>query len=391
MSTTTLLEVPDAQMLDYSIDSDFTMHATAHPSEWLSVEATMSDDSLPQREYSETIEIEMEHNDEDEITEYEMADGEESYGHDEVFELEDVDFADPSRVTSPQHICSISSPLLLDVATPQPTSSADLSLPAPVIRSESLPSPHAVPGTGELYPGYNTDALPTDTFTPVPLSAAPSHEPLATSLSVTNSELAHNSEGADSHDHLPSSESVAAVVATSEQPEPVPFLLEGEGATVDDSLDNGEAAEVHEPHTHGDPLDIGEDTPSEQREQPTDTVQTVVEQEQDNVSNNDPHEISDGVYIDPPPAVLLSISSSSHRVDCCLFNPNEYASSSTASDMVLLLSQRPTLYYEPLNNVFEAFRQEEIIGSFPDFTDGELVLEAYDLDLRISEVSILYS
>ena len=55
-------------------------------------------------------------------------------------------------------------------------------------------------------------------------------------------------------------------------------------------------------------------------------------------------------------------------------------------ELALLLSQRPTLYYEPLSNVFEALRQDETINSISELMDGEMIIEAYDLDLRITEV-----
>ena len=397
MSTTTILDIPDTQMLDYSTDSDFTMHATGHPSEWLSVEATMSDDSLP-REYSETIEIEMDPNDEDEITEYEMADGEESYRLDEPVELEDVDFADPSNVASPQHINGISSPLFLDAASLQRTSSPSLLLPRSTALPESLPL-HTILPAGEIHPTYSADPLSTGVFTPAPISAVSSHDPLTSFSSLPAGEREHESDNPHVKDD-PSSSYAASVspdVSAPAQSEARTSSLQDEGVRVDGGseaheVDGAQEAQGYELEA---PLTAGDSGPVERHS--TDIIETVSEQEHE-VSNSDPHEISDGVYIDPPPAVLLSISSSSQRMDCCLFNqpqprsgsqsPNAYASSSTAPDMTLLLSQRPTLYYEPLNNVFETFRQEEIISNLTDFVDGELVLEAYDLDLRIPEVYI---
>ena len=112
-------------------------------------------------------------------------------------------------------------------------------------------------------------------------------------------------------------------------------------------------------------------------------------------SSADPHEISDGVYIDPPPAVLLSFSLADDEFELCLFNPpaTESGASTPAAEhrseqFKMLLHDKPTLYYEPLTSVFDALRQEPEIARIPDFTNGELVLHAYDLDLSISEVCI---
>jgi hypothetical protein len=111
---------------------------------------------------------------------------------------------------------------------------------------------------------------------------------------------------------------------------------------------------------------------------------------------DDPHEISEGVYIDPPPAVFVSIGSS-EVPDHCLFNqpssdrgsrsPSAGADWSTHVVYSLLLQNRPTLYYEPLSCVFEALRQDDIIAKIPEALEGELVIDAYDLQLAVSEVS----
>jgi hypothetical protein len=112
----------------------------------------------------------------------------------------------------------------------------------------------------------------------------------------------------------------------------------------------------------------------------------------------DPHEISEGVYIDPPPAVLLSLPSSD-QPEICLFNqppargslsPSEETHQLGQQILTLLLHHRPTLYYEPLTNVFEALRQEEYITRIPEFAEGEFALDAYDLQLVVSEVRFLF-
>jgi hypothetical protein len=104
-------------------------------------------------------------------------------------------------------------------------------------------------------------------------------------------------------------------------------------------------------------------------------------------SLGDPHEISEGVYIDPPPPVLLSLSPE-EQFNFALFNKPAEWNSPPQSPTIdnLLLHQLPTLYYEPLSSVFEALRHEEVIGSTFLLAEGELVLDAVDLQLSISEV-----
>ncbi|KAG1749097.1 uncharacterized protein EDB91DRAFT_1244889 [Suillus paluster] len=133
------------------------------------------------------------------------------------------------------------------------------------------------------------------------------------------------------------------------------------------------------------------DVPSDDSVQlQSDSHPEVLHEEAD--SANDPHEISEGVYIDPPPAVFVSIGSS-EVPEYCLFNqpPAERGSRSPSAGASneqaysLLLQNRPTLYYEPLSCVFEALRQDEVISKIPDSPEGELMIDAYDLQLSIFE------
>ncbi|KAG2158098.1 uncharacterized protein EDB93DRAFT_1301124 [Suillus bovinus] len=136
------------------------------------------------------------------------------------------------------------------------------------------------------------------------------------------------------------------------------------------------------------------DVPSDDSAQPqAETHREDLHDEADNA--NDPHEISDGVYIDPPPAVFLSVGSS-EVPEYCLFNqpPVERGSRSPSAGAsnqkvyALLLENRPTLYYEPLSCVFEALRQDEVISRIPDSLEGELVMDAYDLQLAVLEDNV---
>ena len=114
-------------------------------------------------------------------------------------------------------------------------------------------------------------------------------------------------------------------------------------------------------------------------------------------SGADPHEISEGIFIDPPPAVLIEVTYSSEQFEYSLFNqpapgsgsrtPTADAPPQQPQAYSLLLQERPTLYYEPLGNVFAAFRLGGAVNSIPELVEGELILDAYDLQLVASEVS----
>jgi hypothetical protein len=110
------------------------------------------------------------------------------------------------------------------------------------------------------------------------------------------------------------------------------------------------------------------------------------------VEGSNPHEISAGVYIEPPPGVLLEVPSG--HPSYSLFNPPSYSGHTTPSDeeanagddAIILLHDRPTLFYEPIFSVFEALREEEPFSSSPDLRELELMFSFPSLSLVISEV-----
>ncbi|KAH8829652.1 hypothetical protein DL96DRAFT_1599010 [Flagelloscypha sp. PMI_526] len=113
------------------------------------------------------------------------------------------------------------------------------------------------------------------------------------------------------------------------------------------------------------------------------------------LSELDPHEIDDGIYIDPPPAVLLRLPSESSEV--YLFNQpiasgsgTSTPSSSRASPhpFPVLLQPLPTLYYEPISSLLESLRLESAVTSLPDVGSSELAIEAIDLKLSVTEDNI---
>lgn len=137
------------------------------------------------------------------------------------------------------------------------------------------------------------------------------------------------------------------------------------------------AERVEAPHL-GSELDVHEKETRNNGDQP---------EFDDHPSVNDPHEIYEGVYIDPPPPVLLSVNSED-RFDFSFFNESPEWTPSHPSGAVFL-QHLPTLYYEPLSAVFDALHEEEYLQSLFHLPESELVLDAVDLQLTISEVRLL--
>lgn len=433
-TTTSYVDFTDTQMIDYAADTDFSMLGSTSSPGWLTVEATMSDATSPAadaviEEHHETIEIDMEpHGEDEEMREYEMM-GEDmdAMRNDAVEDLElvDIEVIDRSRAVSPAPaVAPAPIPASVDtfapVVDPILTERAGESITAePTHEPEAATTVenYAALDTGSTHDYQHTQAQPQLPFsvvaegTPLPPSVVDTvpiiegtpelvrAEVLASGVAPEATEVSSTEFNADAPEpevfangsHAAREDTEAPVTHGSEEPVP---QYEGTAAPYENAGPvHNESAAIYDAsaiHTHAEEAHDIED-PHEGTE--------VGEYEERATNGEDPHEISDGVYIDPPPAVLLTVLASGRQIECSLFNqphvssgshsPTGYASTSTAGDLSLLLHQRPTLYYEPLSHVFDALREEEAVYSLADFVDGELVLDAYDLDLRVLEVSYL--
>ena len=387
-------------MLDYPSDVDVPMHSSSSES-WLLGDLAMEDDphfhiqkSLVADRSSASVEVDME-DWAGETIEYEMADEDENHhGGDDLL---DVEVYDASQVQTP--LALDTARILPDV----PDHSQSPSLPAhnlsiPMASEIDETPPAAGEGHDDEVIGHPDDTLyssvveqtvaasPKTEFRPdilddasaavviAPESApppptdfteAPEEVPESVSEPVSSTHIPNVSINHDSiHSDRPDASIDSTVVPTPH------LLLSGLVASETEHTESVDHDQAHEYHNHG---------------EPEDNLQT----------SSDPHEISEGVYIDPPPAVLLSFSLPDER-ELCLFNrppPKSGSSSPSAGTqpeqpMTMLLHQRPTLYYEPLLSVFKALRQEEEIARIPGFADGELLIDAYDLQLSVSEVRV---
>lgn len=437
-----MIEEYDAQMMDYSMDSDIHMHTSA-PSpknDWPHPEATMEDATTSSYPEQADVEIDMDQYYESPDQEYEMAD-EQDIGttHDE---LVDVDVYDASRETAPHAVepevsASLSQPhtdvfagssmpaeavleaqaplepILSSTDNPIPAPQADASAPPlfsetrhpseqPSV-SEAIAHPDPQPQSSEY---THPDFAPAATEQPENLPA-PDHAAAAPHPSDPSAE----DEGASGHENAPHIENSEDPTTVPSAPQDLPSEPAPDHHSSTDQEESTSALPSEEQHgeVHVQAPD-DHTTDHAQTEDPTTDREHQSEEQvapdHDHDLNGgvdpdavDPHEISEGVYIDPPPPVLIDIPSSSGHPEICLFNapgtrsgsysPVEPRSTAVpdASSFTVLLSSRPTLYYERLSDVFQALRDEETVRSIPELYDGELVLDAYDLQLVISEVS----
>lgn len=112
----------------------------------------------------------------------------------------------------------------------------------------------------------------------------------------------------------------------------------------------------------------------------------------DEVGSN-PHEIADGVFIEPVPAVIVQASFSDQPL--VLFNrppvsrPHSPSpDDDLPSDVAVLLRDRPTLYYGPLSDLFKALREEEVFTQQGDLHHTELGFSIETLELSITEDNV---
>ncbi|KDQ60606.1 hypothetical protein JAAARDRAFT_55334 [Jaapia argillacea MUCL 33604] len=393
-----MVETIDAPMMDYTGDNDVSMHGgSTQDQPWFRSESLMDDDGLmvDQDIDHESVEVDMEAYDAEGV-EYEMVDdpGEDSHLSGDVV---DVEVYDVSQAPSPNMpaVVDLGYASTHDIAREAKTHH-HIDVEANVPRTPPLETPldshqfnfgdqslnHELPTDDrpDSAPSGILDFSQAEPVAPtregahtVSHSPSESPHPVAPGVSATDG----------SHSLLPSTE-LAGANDQAKESQSIPDFGQNGGPSEVATQHSSERATEHP---------VLEDH-SSQSPKPND----VGIYPEDNPGGPDPHEISEGVYIDPPPAVILSWSSKPDdpEIQCTLFNypPSGSGSRSPApgscppADVVLLLHQRPTLYYEPLSVVFEALREVEMITDLPYLEEGELMMDAYDLRLSISEDNV---
>jgi hypothetical protein len=385
--TTTMVETFDTQMLDYQND-DYSMHVSSSDA-WFQDEAIMEDDGLPIDNTNISIEVDMEPYDEDHNTEYEMADGSEHYDL-ETTEFLDVEVYDASRAHSPAAILAVETPTLppSDVAD---VSHLELEFIEPLI-SEQIPFSPFTERT-EI-PVSNDNVLESDATASSGLSPYPRQEEEFAGLpemhypDAQGERVPSLATAEGSLDQPSTTSAVEAAAVASAQSDSQDLVDSGESDPATDDRGAG-TTDLAQAESLGQiAFREGISTPINHQSSFHHDEEEVEEAHADYdssvVSSGDPHEISEGVYIDPPPPVLLSFALVD-QPEISLFNaPSQ--SEKASRDIPVLLAQLPILYYEPLSSVFEALRQDEHFRNMPELATTELALDAYDLEIILSEV-----
>ena len=365
-----MAETFDTQMLDYPTDTDFPMHGHVSDATWAAendTEVSMDADGLFVLNETEIksgdVEVDMDDTYEHHSEEYIMTDAEELDNGNVLVEdhqiTEDIEVLDET-VAHDEHSMPLEEPVLDPVAVEV----ADLPVTVPMAYETTEPL---------VTPGVSEELLATD---------APVEEISYAAHGISE----ETNESTELSVPAPVDDSDAAEVVAQIDAE---FVPAAEDRGDEDALDHQQEAV--------DPELTAED--AESRVEPSAAEQNVepeVSYEGAEQSVSDPHELADGIYIDPPPAVLVSLPSQEATI--CLFNSLSSSGSSTPvastskaveEDYLILLQEQPTLYYDPLSSIFDALRQEESILNTFDLENCELVLDAYDLQLLVSEVRLL--
>ncbi|TFK67899.1 hypothetical protein BDN72DRAFT_842494 [Pluteus cervinus] len=355
--TTTIAEAFDAPMLDYATDIDVSMHHSASDN-WLHQEAHMEDDGHIFRSHHSAdphnsavlVEVDMEPYDESHSTEYEMTDSASIFVGQEI---QDVELYDVSSANSPFHHAAV-------VSEPPNPPHSPFQQPTLATPAELTPSSDRT----------HQDAQDIDNLHPATSEIPPSPLPPQDHSGSFPGGLPASIQTSAAEPQSPS------VITTTLHPEPQAVL-------------------VHPSAEAPAELDQGPLLQQQVQEAPEEQDDDHVSSEDPPLSSADPHEISDGVYIDPPPAVSLQIIAGEEQTtsDFLLFNnstikPYEDSQPNTKNELGVLLSEYPTLYYEPLASLSEALRRELDATLLPDLADGEVIFDAYDLLLQISEDNV---
>ncbi|KAH9997532.1 hypothetical protein BJV77DRAFT_983220 [Russula vinacea] len=384
MSSSTIMDSFDAPMLDYSGDMDVHMHTTED------VHHIHLPNPFPSHLPQQDVEIDMDdyYN---ENVEYEMADGELAVAD---TELVDIDVYDATRDEATSASASI----------PHSTGLTDQDIPKKSAEDHYLPSESEVatdhiPAISNLQPppqpavvqGHDTE--PSDqSGAAVALQESTPLLEAVTKDSHSDGEASTSLEGHASSPRIATADSTSNNVTFPRGPEFSPAEHESSSSSHQAEIQDGDSHEgvrVHEESYEGGVPGPALDTvETSEPERPATESHEIGEE-----GNADPYEISEGVYIEPPPPVLIELPSQSI---CTLFNaPANLHSAETEVNVLnaealdpVLLQTRPTLYYETLNDVFDALREEERIKFVPEFVDGEMLLDAYELQLVISEDNV---
>ncbi|PFH49101.1 hypothetical protein AMATHDRAFT_48975 [Amanita thiersii Skay4041] len=376
--TATMLDTYDSQMLDYPSDLDVPMNPSVSSDVWTQEEAIMDDDAIhsSHKNTFESVEIDMEDYDGAIHTEYDMLNASEHALHPQnTAEIVDVEVYDVSQVHSP---AAFPQPVPAENHTAENIAVGHLAAPEADVQKE---------GTESVQVAY------FDGYTEAQAGAEIQHS--AEPHAQVESYVQPDHHQVEDYEHVEAVNAYSVVAPTGEEAAHGDVEDVKQVTHVEDSV---EVSAFQEPavalpdipasSNHAEPFVLHQEHPRIEEVGPDESSHEAPQ-----VTYEDPHEISEGVYIDPPPPVLLTIEIAD-SIEFCLFNepsqrstpkPSTGGAEQGEAPIHVLLQNRPTLYYEPLSSVFDALRQDTFLSGHSPLTEGELVLDAYDLQLVMPE------
>lgn len=388
----------DTQM-DYSGDHDVAMHGAGSSDPWPfpGESITMDQDGNHDETASafthrdESVEVDMA--DEEEYRdhpEYEMVDRD-----DELLDVEVYDAAvdEPSPAATMHDAPQLSGINSVDYMFESAPSLPDVAIAEAHALAESHTDPQshnfddlAAPVNGTFVAEYHATETDHEEAQDAPLEPSTVHSEYSTepSLLPTSEADAHAIQENVESEHIINAQADAMPplnVSEHQHEEHAPEQAEQilEYQQVSDQDAHGEYSRPDsDAHTHADDQQIQQLQEIHEVQQTQETHERHKIQEQEITNPLEP-----GFGVDPSPPIHLSFSFEDSEFmleDVWLFNaPAEEHGE-------VLLQSHPLLYFATLDEVFAALRADEYTAQIPRLVDGEMVLEAHELQLSILEV-----
>jgi len=408
----------DMPMGEYSADYDISMHGSAD--QWLLDEAKMEEDSPStqrigsplqskteslmamktdsSQKYDGDVEVDMEPYTDVEHIEFDMLDGDAALA-DET-EILDVEVYDASQTHSPAFISAETHELQIALTPTLPL----LALPhdlTPIPEHPVAPMNHPdVAASEEVHQEHTVE---TAAFSS---TDQPEHDD-GTAHDYAHEHALHEEAQLEEHvadaayavgEHAPPehaegwADEETAHDVSAFAPDAVEVVYAEEvQASADERHHQSEEIHQHD-EEHAPSSELPQVTPSVSQEFVEGVERTYQHDSSGHADSavyvgDEAQDLSEGAFMDLPPPILLSLSSD-QTFEYSLFTRPSDDSSDAAQhpNPLLLLEDSASLFYEPLTTFFEAFRQDEVVNSVPNFADSELAVSAVDLHLALSEV-----
>lgn len=365
-----MLDTLDTPMLDFTDDTDVPMAGSSNES-WLTSGMHIDEDGHTHTQHTSPTVLEVDMATYEETTEYEMLD--------EPAQQEPVDaeVVDVSFHESPQPSLMAPAPPTNDTQPIAPTQNSWMEK-----TEESRPQESNSSAVSDIMAETHssmTEQTTVNESVPFPgnISSATSFSPQvleqpSTAVDEAAFTRAVSSQPSEPHNHTPATEEppithpVESASSSERQAEGLPRRVEA-AEVVDTSKQIADVSNAH-------PLALEQNL--------SESVHTS--------ANGEPAADAPEAenYVDPPPPIHLSLrigTTEGDQPDFVLFNLPE-SSSSSADEPLILLPHLPSLYYEPISVVFEAFRSEEYFSHLQELSEAEMAINAHELQLVISEV-----